>query len=187
MLRTLKKIIFFLPFILLFALVFGYFFYFKPTINQTYLLPSQFDGIAVLTGGKGRIEKALEIHKKFPSSKLLISGVHKKVTLNNIINSTKYNKESIFIDNVSESTLQNAIEIVSWSREKNIKEIVIITSYYHMPRSMVLLNYFGEEIKYYPIPVKVKDTKNNSWNNNVFLFEEYIKFLLSSSLKMIAS
>ena len=37
------------------------------------------EGIAVLTGGKGRIAKGIKLFKSSPSSYLLISGVDKSI------------------------------------------------------------------------------------------------------------
>ena len=187
MFKTLLLIIIFFPLLLLFFLIYGYFFNFKLAINKSYDFPSKVQGIAVLTGGKGRIEKALSIFNTNPKSKLLISGVHKKVSLDNIINSSNYNKDSIFIDKASESTLQNAAEIVKWAENNSLDDVLIITSYYHMPRSMALLNYFGKNINFFPIPVKQKNFSSNKIETNIFLFEEYLKYLLTSSFRIISN
>ena len=187
MLKTLRKILIFFSLLLLFFLIYGYFFKFKLAINKNYETPSTVQGIAVLTGGQGRIEKALSIFNRNPKSKLLISGVHKEVSLENIINSSNYNKDSIFIDKISESTLQNAVEIVRWADKNTLEDILIITSYYHMPRSMALLNYFGKNINFYPIPVKYKNHTNSKIKTNIFLFQEYLKYLLTRSFKLISS
>ena len=187
MLKFLRLFITSSIFLTLMIIFMGYFFYFIPAINKTYEFPKKVQGIAVLTGGKGRIEKALSIFNNYPESKLIISGVHKKVSLDNIISKSSYNKSSIFIDKASESTLQNAIEIVRWANENSLEHVLIITSYYHMPRSMLLLNYFGKDINFYPIPVSQKLTNNNKIKGNIFLFEEYFKFLLSNSFKVLAN
>ena len=171
MLKTLRLILTFFSVLLFIFLIYGYFFKFKLVINKSYDVPSTVQGIAVLTGGKGRIEKALSIFNENPKSKLLISGVHKKVSLDNIINSSNYNKDSIFIDKLSESTLHNAVEIVRWADKNTLEDILIITSYYHMPRSLVLLNYFGKNINFYPIPVKHVKHTNSKIKTNIFLFE----------------
>ena len=95
MFKFLKILITFAFFLILITIIIGYFFYFIPIIYKTYDLPKNVEGIAVLTGGKGRIEKALSIFNNYPKSKLIISGVHKKVSLNNIISSSNYNKNGI--------------------------------------------------------------------------------------------
>ena len=168
MFKFLKILITFAFFLILITIIIGYFFYFIPIIYKTYDLPKNVEGIAVLTGGKGRIEKALSIFNNYPKSKLIISGVHKKVSLNNIISSSNYNKNGIFIDKQSESTLQNAIAIVRWANERSLTHILIITSYYHMPRSMLLLNYFGKDINFYSIPVLQRSKSKYNFKKKYF-------------------
>ena len=45
----------------------------------------------------------------------------------------------------------------------------------------------GKDINFYSIPVSQKLTNNNKIKGNIFLFEEYFKFLLSNSFKVLAN
>ena len=89
------------------------------------------DGIAVLTGGKGRIKLGLELFNKNRNLRLIISGVDKKVSDETIISNDIKNKSRITIDKDSESTYQNAKIINEWSSKYKLRNIAIITSYYH--------------------------------------------------------
>ena len=84
-------------------------------------------------------------------------------------------------------TLQNAAEIVKWAENNSLDDVLVITSYYHMPRSMALLNYFGKNINFFPIPVKQKNFSGNKIETNIFLFKEYLKYLLTSSFRIISN
>ena len=142
---------------------------------------SYIEGIAVLTGGKGRIAEGIKVSKKNPKSFLLISGVDKSVNIEEIIPKDFLKEKRVFIDKKSETTLDNANAIIKWSYKNNIKNILIITSDYHMPRSMLVLSKKGKGLNFYSNPV----ISNLDFGKNLlkdikvlqFLFEEYFKFL----------
>ena len=96
-------------------------------------------GVAVLTGGRGRIAKGIKSFKNNPSSYLIISGVNKKIKNIEVIPEELLESDKVFIDRKSETTMDNAEEIIKWSLKNNITTINIITSDYHMPRSMLIL------------------------------------------------
>tara|TARA_S200000501_G_scaffold352706_1_gene371814 strand:+ start:724 stop:1299 length:576 start_codon:yes stop_codon:yes gene_type:complete len=141
-----------------------------------------FDGIAVLTGGKGRINKGLKLLEKYPYAKLIISGVEENVNIEDLTDNVSI-YEKIYLDKMSRTTINNAEEIVNWAKELNLSNILIITSYYHMPRSIMLLKYFEKKLNFVTLPVFTNYNKNGNIFDkiklNKFLFEEYIKYLLS--------
>ena len=143
----------------------------------------QTDGLAVLTGGKGRIGLGLELFNKHNNLRLIISGVDKKVADKSIIPNDLKNKSSITIDKDSKSTYQNAQIINKWASKYKLQNISIITSYYHMPRSLILIQSLSPSINFYAYPVKKKTSSKISFRNNIlyyfFLTEEYIKYLVS--------
>ena len=107
------------------------------------LLSTNKNLIVVLTGGKGRIEKGIELLRKGNGKFLLISGVFKKEKVKN-----KYLFEDnidlkeccIFFEEKAKNTFQNASEVSKWLKDKkvNIESIQLITSYYHIPRSFII-------------------------------------------------
>ena len=129
---------------------------------------SSSDGIAVLTGGKGRITLGMELFKKNRNLKLIISGVDKKVSNKSIIPIDLKNKGNITIDKDSESTYQNAKVINKWVKKNKLQNVTIITSYYHMPRSMFLMQSLTPMIKFYPYPVKKIFDNKSSFRENIF-------------------
>ena len=147
------------------------------------------DGIAVLTGGKGRINLGLELFNKNKNLKLIISGVDKKVSEASIIPNSFKNKYSITIDKESESTYQNAKIINKWTSKYKLQNVTIITSYYHMPRSMMLIQLLTPNINFYAYPVEKKISNKSSLRENslyyFFLTEEYIKYLVSHLIILI--
>ncbi len=74
-----RLIILLLTFILI-SLSLGFIFFFNKIHYKDTHLNNNIKGIAVLTGGKGRIKLGLQALGKYPHAKLIISGVDKKVS-----------------------------------------------------------------------------------------------------------
>ena len=134
------QIFFFIIFVI--ALVFfsfGFVSFFSQIKNYNVTNNLNPQGIAVLTGGKGRIAKGIEVFKNNPESYLIISGVDKKVAIEDILPKDFLVNPKIFIDKKSETTIDNVNEIVNWSLKNKISDVIVITSDYHMPRTMLIL------------------------------------------------
>ena len=115
--------------------------------------------------------------------RLIISGVDKKVSEKSIIPNNLKGKSSITIDKVSESTYQNAKTINKWSSKYKLQNVTIITSYYHMPRSMILIKSLTPNTNFHAYPVKKNRSNKFSLKEYIlyyfFLTEEYFKYLIS--------
>lgn len=156
---------------------------FNKKINDLNKEPNgNIDGIAVLTGGKGRIKLGLDLWRKNTDIKLIVSGVDKNFSVSSILPSAT-NADNIYLDKLSESTFQNSKEISKWIKIYNLKNINVVTSYYHIPRSMLLLKEFSPSTSFFAYPVQKASLKNKSISKSLlfhlFLAEEYIKYLLS--------
>ena len=139
------------------------------------------EGIAVLTGGKGRIAKGIKLFKSSPGSYLIISGVDKNIKNIDIVPKELLKNNRVFIDRKSETTIDNAEAIIKWAKQYRIGNIRIITSDYHMPRSMLILLRQSKSLNFYADPVISDIHSRDTWVNNskllIFLIEEYLKFL----------
>ena len=170
-------------------LIYGFVTFLKKIQYDQVNFNSQTDGIAVLTGGKGRISLGLELFNKNNNLRLIISGVDKKVSDKSIIPNNLKGKSSITIDKVSESTYENAKIINEWTSKYKLQNVTIITSYYHMPRSMMLIQALTPTINFHAYPVEKKVSNKISFKENIpyyfFLTEEYIKYLLSHFITFI--
>lgn len=134
------------------------------------------DGIVVLTGGAGRIEKALELLDQGNSTKLLISGVHPKVPAGTLQN--RYAKGNdlftccVEIDYKAIDTVGNAVQTSAWVKQNHFKSLIIVTSQYHMPRAMVEFKYHLNETSLTPVSVQTDVSFG-------YLLKEYHKYLFS--------
>ena len=145
---------------ILFILIFSGIFFSISFINFIIILRAitltnctPLEGIAVLTGGKGRIAKGIKLFKSSPNSYLIISGVDKNIKNIDIVPKELLKNNRVFIDRKSETTIDNAEAIIKWANQYRIGNIRIITSDYHMPRSMLILLRKSNSLNFYADPV----------------------------------
>ena len=141
-------------------------------------------GIVVLTGGKNRIEKGVDLLSKGYGDKLLISGVFMSSEIEEKFSLEKEKNElfkcCVFFDQKSKNTLENAQEVAKWLNEnKDIKSIILVSSYYHLPRSiMIIKKKITSDVKIYPVPA----TQNKNFRNQFFF---HLRLILSEYFKVL--
>ncbi len=106
-----------------------------PAIEKT-------DAVIVLTGGPNRLEAGLQFLETGVSKKMLISGVHKDVLPKELVALTGA-KPALFdccieLGYQADSTVGNAEEASTWASKHQLRRIVLVTSDYHMQRSLIL-------------------------------------------------
>lgn len=115
----------------------------------------QCDNVVVLTGGRNRIQHALEAIKTNRPKNIFISGVYSKTTLTDIIGDDENKNEVNFIlGRRAKNTFENAEEIDNWVIMNKIEKIILITSDYHMRRSMLVLKNANSRLKVIPCASK---------------------------------
>ena len=134
------------------------------------------------------INKIDEKSKK--NIKILVSGTGKgftKLSLQKKLNSNFYLELiecCVELDGVSKDTYSNANETSKWVNKNNIKEILLITSNYHMPRSILEFNNIMPNLKILPYPIKPEQHKINEWLKSFetfsLVFIEYCKYIVSN-------
>lgn len=141
------------------------------------------EAIIALTGGRNRIAEAVNLLNENKADKLFISGVEKNTSLKAIQKRQalriKTDRE-IIIGKKATNTVENAIETNQWLKENNIQSIRLVTSNYHIPRSMVEFKSLNPEVKIVVHPVySEKVTKKwwTSWRTFSLIASEYNKFL----------
>ncbi|MBX8825546.1 YdcF family protein [Ochrobactrum sp. SFR4] len=143
------------------------------------------DAIIVLTGGKSRIEVALELLAEKRGERLLISGVHPSTKREALQRVTRTDPAlfscCVDLDRSALNTIGNAVESAKWIKQHNYKRIFIVTNNYHIPRSILELSRQVSNVELLPYPVINSDLKNNNWMRQGdtlrVLFTEYIKYI----------
>ncbi len=100
------------------------------------------DAIVSLTGGSRlRLTEGVKLLELGHGKRLLISGVYKDATQEEIRVVTGGSKElfdcCIDLGRVATDTIGNAEEVRDWVDKNKFKSIILITDNYHMPRSIL--------------------------------------------------
>lgn len=136
-------------------------------------------GLVVLTGGSGRIGGALKQIELGYTGPILITGVHPSVTKNDLFAGKQLQPAQlnrITLDYVAQTTRQNVLVAQEWARQQGISDAGLITSHYHMPRSVWLFQLFAPYLKVEPMPVVPVQVSLG------LLVREYLKLLVAPLL-----
>lgn len=145
------------------------------------------DGIVVLTGGRARISEALELLEKKRAQRLLISGVHPATTARQIVRRTE-SRQALFaccvdLDRRAQDTIGNATESSKWAESHGFKSLIVVTSAYHMPRSILELRAAMPDMVFHPYPVIGADLNLDNWYRHAgttrLLLREYVKYIVA--------
>lgn len=147
------------------------------------------DGIVVLTGGEARIQAAAKLLSDQKAKRLLISGVNKSTNRADLLLLSGLKKETfsccVDLGYQALNTAGNAHEARAWANKHNFKRIIVVTSAYHMPRSLMELGRVLPGTEIIPFTVMPKSMRKQRWwlhgTTMRVLFSEYIKFLPSAA------
>lgn len=140
------------------------------------------DAIVVLTGGSNRIKTGLKLIEEKKTDYMLISGVNKEVSKQDLFPAIDDEiAKKITLGYEALDTKGNAKEINNWIKGKNIQTILLVTSFYHMPRSIFEIKKINQNLKITPWPVFPKSFNQSvDWIKTRYawlLFIEYHKFI----------
>ena len=146
------------------------------------------DAIVVLTGGKYRVAQSLELLRERQGQRLLISGVHPDTSLDSLISLAPSQSDllkcCVDLGREATSTVGNAWEAKRWVEKGGYDSILLVTSNYHMPRSMMELSRAMPSVEVTPYPVFHEGIVVEEWWRDAetaeLLLKEYAKFLASA-------
>lgn len=184
--RSSMKLVLIVLFVAL-GLFIGGFLQFTNTISNT-PQPAQVEtaeAIVALTGGSSRIGAALDLLEQGKGKRLLISGVNIDTKKGDIA-SMHPNKADLFdccvdLERVAENTHGNAVETVRWMQDNNYSSLIIVTSAYHMPRSLLEFRRQLPQAEFFPYPVGLETTHHEGWWKETstlrLMVNEFAKYL----------
>lgn len=146
------------------------------------------DGIVVLTGGGRRVEVGLALLLQDRGQRLLISGVHADVRREDLLAFGPPRLSGVLerIDLGFEAvdTVTNAREIAAWARRHGWRSLRVVTSNYHMRRSLAEIAHALPGVRLVPHPVIPEDLHVDEWwrwpRSAWLLAGEYLKWQVSS-------
>jgi len=148
------------------------------------------DAIIVLTGGSARVERGFTMLAEGAAPVLLISGVGKNVTVEEMLRehanestraAIRARKASVFFDYVALTTRSNARETAEFVRARNIRSVRLITADYHMPRSLAEMRAVLPNVEIVPDAVSPDGFRRDQWwkheTSRELVLSEFHKYL----------
>jgi uncharacterized SAM-binding protein YcdF (DUF218 family) len=155
------------------------------SLDRTERPPAAADGIVALTGGSQRIGDAIDLLAQGYAKRLLISGVNERTSRDEIERLNPGQRRlfdcCVDLDYRARNTIGNAIETRRWADRNGFHSLIIVTSAYHMPRTMVELDHALPSLRKIPYSVVTPTMDPDSWwrspSTARILASEYVKLL----------
>jgi len=143
------------------------------------------DGIVVLTGRAPRIADAIELLAIKRGKRLLITGVYPTTSAAAIARLVPEHQQLVIccvdLDHSAVNTVGNAIQTRNWAKQNDFKSLIVVTSNYHMPRTIVELAHQLPDVELIAFPIVPERVKVEAWWSSLattrLLFAEYLKYL----------
>jgi len=143
------------------------------------------EAIVVLTGGRLRVETAIDLLGAGEAQKLFISGVNPhvdRVALLRVVGRMGDGDISrIEIGHEAENTLGNARETAEWMQQEGYRSLRLVTSWYHMRRSLLEFARAMPDTRIVAEPVFAAHADPETWSSRfevaLLTVGEYDKFL----------
>jgi uncharacterized SAM-binding protein YcdF (DUF218 family) len=165
----------------------GFLWFVSRVVSVEVALDRNADGIVVLTGGASRIPDAVELLAAGRGRRLLISGVHHGTTSVEIARLVPEYQHLVAccvdLDYSAVNTVGNAVETRRWVKARGFRSLIVVTSSYHMPRTMAELARRIPDVDLIPYPVVTEKMRVERWWTSPptakLLFSEYLKYILA--------
>jgi uncharacterized SAM-binding protein YcdF (DUF218 family) len=152
------------------------------------------DAIVVLTGGRMRLETGLELLAAGKANKLFVSGVNPAVDRDTLLRAlgpvAKREACCIVLGHAADDTVGNALETALWMQQEGYRSLRLVTSWYHMHRSLLEFSRAMPRVRVVAHPVFAHDSNPEGWRGWLAagqrIFAEYSKFLAAWLLHLIA-
>ena len=143
------------------------------------------DAIVVLTGGSARIQSGITLLREDKGRKLFVSGVGQQVDIDDVLrvsgNSPDWTLCCVVLGHEADNTHGNAKETARWMRTQGFHSLRLVTSWYHMPRSLLEFDRALPDIDIVAHPVFPDQVKQEHWwarrGTAALLVGEYVKYL----------
>jgi uncharacterized SAM-binding protein YcdF (DUF218 family) len=144
------------------------------------------DAIVVLTGGSGRLKAGFDLLAQGRAKKLFVSGVYHGVEVDELLRLARVTPKPleccVSLGYAADSTYGNAVETAHWMAAQSYKSLRLVTSAYHMPRSLLEFRRVMPGIEIVPNPVFAERVKSNWWlwpGTGNLVIGEYDKYLFA--------
>ncbi|WP_409019787.1 YdcF family protein [Brevundimonas vesicularis] len=148
--------------------------------------PARAEAIVALTGPSAeRVNAAIRLLELDKGDRLLISGVNRDVRRQELRALTPGSSQlfncCVDLGFEAEDTVGNAQEIAAWARTKGYRSLIVVTSDYHMPRSLLELRAAAPGVRLTAYAVPTPSLDNSRWWRAAVsarrMTLEYLKYL----------
>ena len=137
------------------------------------------DAIIVLTGDTGRLSAGADLLNDEHAPHLLISGVHPSASRNDLLTQTGLSEAEfdccVTLGRQATDTIGNAREAGDLVRDRGYDRLIIVTSDYHLPRSLLEMKTLMPGVELIPYPVRTQPPWRNARVARLWLLE-YAKY-----------
>lgn len=137
------------------------------------------DAIVVLTGDVGRLATGGQLLREGRAPQLLVSGVHPAATTGDIRHHTGLSDAEfeccVTIGREATDTIGNAREAGALVSAYGYESLIIVTSDYHLPRSLLEMKSMMPGVELIPYPVRTTPPWRDTRAARLWL-QEYAKF-----------
>jgi uncharacterized SAM-binding protein YcdF (DUF218 family) len=152
------------------------------------------DGIVVLTGGGQRVREAVRLFSEGKAKRLLISGVNRTTSRGDLQRLAPLPRAlaecCVDAGYAAQDTTGNADETRAWAEAWGFRRLIVVTSNYHMPRSMTEFMRVMPDADLVWHPVKSRNFHAEYWwrypADVRLAVSEYVKFLKSAARLVVA-
>lgn len=158
---------------------------FASAIQQGTGAPRAAQAIVALTGGKARIGQAVNLLAQGKAKRLLISGVHPSTRASQLQRLVPGGADffpcCVDLGRAAVDTRGNAAETSAWVARHGYRSLIVVTSDYHIPRTLIEFAWAMPEVQLIAHPVSSPDLQIGNWwshsGTRRVLFVEYMKYL----------
>jgi uncharacterized SAM-binding protein YcdF (DUF218 family) len=177
-----------------FLLVLGFMLFAAVAMREPVDSAAAADGIVVLTGTDSRIVEGGRLLKQGRAKRMLISGVNRQTSRTDLQRISGMDEASfqccVDLGYEALDTIGNADETRHWVKDLNFRSVIVVTSSYHMPRSITELRLAMPDITLTAHSVQTKGARPDAWwlyaRTTRVLIREYLKFLPAAARFTVA-
>lgn len=166
-------------------LLFGFILFAVRATQEVQTTGMKADAIVVLTGAGNRILVGGQLLARRHAERLLISGVNRKVSVADVRRLSGLDDATfrccVDIGYEAQDTIGNAEETRKWVQRLGVRRLIVVTSSYHMPRSLTELRAALPQTELLPCPVVPRALVDRPWWTSFSvtrtLAAEYLKLL----------
>ena len=158
----------------------------RATDHSVATISATADGIVVFTGDHDRIAVATSLLAQGAGRRMLISGVNPATTLSALEDLVpdleRHSSCCIDLGREARDTIGNAKETAGWARDHGFTSLLVVTSAYHLPRSLAEMRGALPEVELTGVPVISTRLVAPWWQHSgsaKLLVGEYFKYLAS--------